>query len=51
MNPEGKAFKHMQELIPKLSEAKVKSRIFVGPHVKRLMQSDSFLEKLSVVER
>ena len=51
MNPEGKAFKHMQELIPKLSEAKVKSRIFVGPQVKRLMQSDSFLEKLSVVER
>ena len=24
---------------------------FVGPQVKRLMQSDSFLEKLSVVER
>ena len=51
MNPEGEAFKRMQELFPKLSEAKVKGGIFVGPQVKRLMQSDSFLEKLSVVER
>ena len=51
MNPEGEAFNHIQELLPKLSEAKVKGGIFVGPQVKRLMQSDSFLEKLSVVER
>ena len=51
INPEGEAFKHTQKLFPKLSEAKVKGGIFVGPQVKRLMQSDSFLEKLSVVER
>ena len=51
MNPEGEAFKHIQELFPKLSKAKVKGGIFVGPQVKRLMQSESFLEKLSVVER
>ena len=51
MNPKGKAFKHIQELFSKLSEANVKGGIFVGPQVKRLMQSDSFLEKLSVVER
>ena len=51
MNQEGEAFKHIQEWFPKLSEAKVKGGISVGPQVKRLMQSDSFLEKLSVVER
>ena len=37
--------------VPKLSEAKVKGGIFVGPQVKRLVQSDGFFEKLSVVER
>ena len=51
MNPEGEAFKHIQELFSKLSEAKVKGGSFVGSQVKRLMQSDSFLAKLSVVER
>ena len=34
LNPEGEAFKHIQELFPKLSEAKVKGGIFVGPQVK-----------------
>ena len=51
MNPKGEAFKHIQELFPKLSEAKVQGGIFVGPQVKRLIQFYSFLEKLSVVER
>ena len=30
MNPEGEAFKHIQELFPKLSQAKVKDGIFCG---------------------
>ena len=51
LNPESDAFKHIQELFPKLSEAKVKAGIFVGPQVKRLMKSDSFSEKLIAVER
>ena len=51
LNPESDVFKHIQELFPKLSEAKVKAGIFVGPQVKRLMKSDSFSEKLSAVER
>ena len=33
MNPEGEACKHIQELFPKLSEAKVNGGIFVGPQV------------------
>ena len=51
LNPESDAFKQIQELFPKLSEAKVKAGIFVGPQVKRLMKSDSFSEKISAVER
>ena len=51
LNPEGDAFKHIQELFPKLSEAKVKAGVFVGPQVKQLMKSAVFFEKLSVVER
>ena len=51
LNPESDAFKHIQELFSKLSEAKVKAGIFVGPQVKRLMKSDSFSEKFSAVER
>ena len=51
LNPESDAFKHIQELFPKFSEAKIKAGIFVGPQVKRLLKSDSFSEKLSAVER
>ena len=51
LNPESDAFKHIQQLFLKLSEAKVKAGIFVGPQVKRLMKSNSFSEKLSAVER
>jgi len=29
LNPESKAFKHIQELFPKLSQAKVNGRVFV----------------------
>ena len=46
MNPEAEAFKHIQELFPKLSKAKVKGGIFVGPQVKRLLQSDSRKESM-----
>ena len=38
-------------MFPKLSEAKVKAGIFVGPQVKHVMKSDSFSEQLSAVER
>ena len=51
LNPKDDAFKHIQELFPKFSEAKIKGGIFVGSQVKRLLKSDSFSEKLSAVER
>jgi hypothetical protein len=51
LNPEGNAFRHIQELFPKLSEAKLKAGVFVGPQVKQLINSESFPKKLSKVER
>ena len=51
LNSKSDAFKHIQELFPKLSEAKSKGGVFVGPQVKRLMKSGNFFEKLSAVER
>ena len=45
LNPESRAFKHIQELFPKLSEAKVKAGVFVGRQVKQLINP----EKLSKV--
>ena len=34
LDTEGEAFKYIQQLFPKMSEAKVKAEIFVGPEVK-----------------
>ena len=42
--------KHIQKLFPKLLEAKIKAGVFVGPQVRRLIESDKFPEKLSEVE-
>lgn len=47
LNLEGAALKQIQKPFPRLSEAKIKAGVFVGPHVKRLNASDSFPEKLS----
>ena len=51
MDKDGAAFKYLQNLFPKLSEAKVKGGIFIGPQVKLILKSDEFLETLSAVEK
>ena len=51
MDKDGAAFKYLQNLFPKLSEAKVKGGIFIGPRVKLILKSDEFLETLSAVEK
>ncbi|CAK8673450.1 unnamed protein product [Clavelina lepadiformis] len=51
LDTEGDAFKHIEEQFPKLSEAKIKAGVFVGPEVKRLINSINFPEMLSEVER
>jgi len=48
VDTEGEAFKQIQELYPKLSEAKIKAGVFVAPEVKRMI---AFSEMLSKVEQ
>ena len=51
LDKDGAAFKYLQNLFPKLSEAKVKGGIFIGPQVKLILKSDEFLQTLSAVEK
>ena len=51
LDKDGAAFKYLQNLFPKLSEAKVKGGILIGPQVKLILKSDEFLETLSAVEK
>ena len=51
LDKNGAAFKYLQKLFPKLSEAKVKGGIFIEPQVKLILKSDEFLEVLSAVEK
>ena len=51
LDKDGAAFNYLQNLFPKLSEAKVKGSIFIGPQVKLILKSDEFLETLSAVEK
>ena len=51
LDKDGAAFKYLQNLFPKLSEAKVKGDIFIGPQVKLILKSDEFIKTLSAVEK
>ena len=51
LDKDGAAFKYLQNMLPKLSEAKVKGGIFIGPQVKLILKSDEFFETLSAVEK
>ena len=48
---DGAALKYLQNLFPKLSGAKVKGGIFIGPQVKLILKFDEFLETPSAVEK
>ena len=45
------AFKHLQDLFPKLSAAKVKVGVFVGPQIKTTIRCKEFSKKLSRTEK
>ena len=40
LDKESAAFKYLPVLFPKLSEAKVKAGIFVGPQIKKIIECD-----------
>lgn len=51
LDPSSEAFKYLQTIFPKLSEAKIKGGIFVGPQVRTLMKDGEFMRKLLPLER
>lgn len=44
------AMNHLRTVFPRLSEAKIKEGIFVGPQIRKLVNDEVFLECLSEVE-
>ena len=51
MNQEGRAFKYIREKFPKLSDAKVKEGIFVGPQIRELVKDPAFDQVLEGKEK
>ena len=51
LDKESVAFKYLQGFFPKLSEAKVKAGVFVGPQIKRIMECKDFYKMLSRSEK
>jgi hypothetical protein len=46
----GAGFSYLKETIPRISDAKIKEGIFVGPKIRELMQDAKFEEQLTQVE-
>ncbi|MGH0145086.1 UNVERIFIED_CONTAM: hypothetical protein FKN15_028823 [Acipenser sinensis] len=42
LGKESAAFKYLQDFFPKLSEAKVKAGVFVGPQIKKILECNEF---------
>jgi hypothetical protein len=51
LDKEKAAFKFIQNFFPQLSEAKVKAGVFVGPQIKKIMESNEFPKKLTKVQK
>lgn len=50
LNKEGDGFKYLKDVFTKLSDAKVKEGIFVGPDIRKLLNDAIFDSKLNSVE-
>ncbi|XP_058859314.1 uncharacterized protein LOC131702005 [Acipenser ruthenus] len=51
LDKESAAFKYLQDFFPKLSEAKVKAGVFVGPQIKKILECNEFPKKLTSKEK
>ena len=51
LNKESAAFNYLQGFFPRLSEAKVKAGVFVGPQIKKIMECNEFHNKLTSKEK
>ena len=45
------AFKYLQNFFFKLSEAKIKAGVFIGPQIRKILECTEFFKKLSAKER
>jgi len=50
LNPDGATFKYLEEKFPKISEAKIKAGIFVGPQIRELFRDTQFTSKMTGLE-
>jgi len=51
MDKTGRAFQYVRNKFPKVSDAKIKEGIFIGPKMRELMQDKQFGEDLNETER
>jgi hypothetical protein len=51
LDKEKAAFKYLQSLFPRLSEAKVSAGVFVGPQIKKIIECSEFPKKLTKVQK
>ncbi|XP_037400093.1 uncharacterized protein LOC119264997 isoform X2 [Pygocentrus nattereri] len=51
LDKELRAFNYLQDLFPKLSEAKIKAGVFVGPQIKKIIECSEFPKKLNRKDR
>lgn len=51
LDKESPAFTYLKNIFPKLSEAKIKAGIFVGPQIKKVMESAEFPQLLTEKEK
>lgn len=46
MNKEGAGFRYLRQMFPRISDAKIKEGIFVGPQIRHVMNDEHFEEML-----
>ena len=51
LKPTSRAFRHIRQMFPSISEAKVKDGIFVGPQMRRMLASEELEKQMSDLER
>ena len=51
LDKESAAFEYLRDFFPKLSEAKVKAGVFVGPQIKKILECKEFPKMLTTKEK
>jgi hypothetical protein len=51
MDQNNSGFMYLKNKFPRISDAKIKENVFVGPHIGELIQDVKFADQLSEVEK